>query len=254
MFYSGFNTCPSRGLKANTLRTALSQNGEYIFIRARGQRSNLNSSEFKGCNSNVRGRVHLQAARRLFKVSSEIVEAQSSLLRIQKQILRPLHPHLEPRLTATLVPKSGERMKFLERLLEPFTAAIIAVFSILTNCFFKPRHGAFVITGMRVFLHSLIFFYLSINFLHERCRRICRLTFVSWIVWVYSFREGCKILRLRQFQFHKITVVNQPTNRRTLSYINRYRNILTETLFQSSNENSSVQRRVYNRRKTIYKI
>lgn len=76
MFYSGFNTCPSRGLKANTLRTALSQNGEYIFIRARGQRSNLNSSEFKGCNSNVRGRVHLQAARRLFKVSSEIVEAQ----------------------------------------------------------------------------------------------------------------------------------------------------------------------------------
>lgn len=81
VFYSGFNTCPSRGLKANTLRTAaLSQNGGYIyiyiFIRARGYRSNLDSSEFKGCNSNVRGRVHLQAARRLFKVSSEMVEAQ----------------------------------------------------------------------------------------------------------------------------------------------------------------------------------
>lgn len=33
VFYSGFNTCPSRGLKANTLRTAaLSQNGGYIYI------------------------------------------------------------------------------------------------------------------------------------------------------------------------------------------------------------------------------
>lgn len=138
----------------------------------------------------------------------------SSLLRIQKQILRPLHPHLEPRLTATLVPKSGERMKFLERLLEPFTAAIIAVFSILTNCFFKPRHGAFVITGMRVFLHSLIFFYLSINFLHERCRRICRLTFVSRIVWVYSFREGCKILR-RGYASSSFTRLQLWTSRQT---------------------------------------
>lgn len=92
-----------------------------------------------------------------------------SLLRIQKQILRSLHPHLEPRLTATLHPqierKKGGGMKFLERLFDerpPFTAAIIAVFSILTNCFFNHV----ITTGMRSFYIplSLIFFYLSTNF------------------------------------------------------------------------------------------
>lgn len=69
----GLTLVRHEGWKRTHPRTALSQNGEYIFIRARGYRSNLNSSEFKGCNSNVRGRVHLQAARRLFKVSSEMV-------------------------------------------------------------------------------------------------------------------------------------------------------------------------------------
>lgn len=195
MFYSGFNTCPSRGLKANTLRTALSQNGEYIFIRARGQRSNLNSSEFKGCNSNVRGRVHLQAARRLFKVSSEIVEAQCVVPAAHSET------NSAPFALAFGTAFNRDARSQIGGENEIFRTTFRTIHGRHNRRLFNSNELFFQTTTRRVrdygrvFLHSLIFFYLSINFLHERCRRICRLTFVSRIVWVYSFREGCKILR-----------------------------------------------------------
>lgn len=91
-----------------------------------------------------------------------------SLLRIQKQILRSLHPHLEPAFNRDARSpnrgKEGGRNEIFRLFHErpPFTAAIIAVFSILTNCFFNHV----ITTGMHSFYIplSLIFFYLSTNF------------------------------------------------------------------------------------------
>lgn len=161
-----------------------------------------------------------------------------SLLRIQKQILRSLHPHLEPRLTATLVPqierKKGGGMKFLERLFDerpPFTAAIIAVFSILTNCFFNHV----ITTGMRSFYIplSLIFFYLSTNFFSTGgdVAGFVVPTFVSRIYMFGFIRfEGvvkfCGVATLVS-SFTRLQLWTSRQTRRTLSCINRYRDILT---------------------------
>lgn len=121
----------------------------YIFIRARGYRSNLDSSEFKGCNSNVRGRVHLQAARRLFKVSSEMVETQCvscPCCAFRNKFCALCTRIWNPRLTATLVPqiegKKGGGMKFLERLFTIHGRHNRRLFN-SNELFFQPRdyHG-----------------------------------------------------------------------------------------------------------------
>lgn len=84
------STRPLRQLKANTRLCPTTTN---IFIRARGQRSNLNSPESKGCNSNVRRRLHLQAAAFSKFPGDRGAEAEFCLgwlatASIQKQILR----------------------------------------------------------------------------------------------------------------------------------------------------------------------
>lgn len=81
----------------------------------------MNPSEFKGCNSNVRGRVHLEAARRLFKVSSEIVEAQCVVAAHSETNSAPFAPAFGTAFNRDARSPIGGRMKFLERLLEPAT-------------------------------------------------------------------------------------------------------------------------------------